>query len=74
MKALSQLFLPAIALAVVSCGGGQTTSPQDRLTVHDAEINEVIAKMTLEEKVEMLHNKTNISSEGVPSQGIPDIK
>ncbi len=74
MKALSQLFLPAIALAVVSCGGGQTTNPQDRLTVHDAEINEVIAKMTLEEKVEMLHSKTNMSSEGVPSQGIPDIK
>lgn len=74
MKALSQLFLPAIALAVVACGGGQTTNPQDRLTVHDAEINEVIAKMTLEEKVEMLHSKTNMSSEGVPSQGIPDIK
>ena len=30
--------------------------------------------MTLEEKVEMLHSKTNMSSEGVPSQGIPDIK
>lgn len=74
MKTLSQLLFPAIALTLVSCGGGQTVNPQDRLTVHDAEINEVIAKMTLEEKVEMLHSKTNMSSEGVPSQGIPDIK
>ena len=37
-------------------------------------VNEVIARMTLEEKVEMLHSKTNMSSEGVPSQGIQDIK
>ena len=30
--------------------------------------------MTLEEKVEMLHSKTNMSSEGVPRLGIQDIK
>ena len=60
------------ALSVAACS---TPVPlQDRLLEHDAEINEVIARMTLEEKVEMLHSKTNMSSEGVPSQGIQDIK
>lgn len=50
------------------------TSPQDRLTVNDRKIDKIIAQMTLEEKVEMLHSKTNMSSEGVPRLGIQDIK
>ena len=49
-------------------------SLQDRLTVNDRKINKIIAQMTLEEKVEMLHSKTNMSSEGVPRLGIQDIK
>ena len=62
----------AMALIVAGCGCGM--SPQDRLTVNDKKINEIIAQMTLEEKVEMLHSKTNMSSEGVPRLGIQDIK
>ena len=50
------------------------TSPQDRLTVNDRKIDKIITQMTLEEKVEMLHSKTNMSSEGVPRLGIQDIK
>ena len=73
MKVVSQLILTAIALASAACSQ-QTVNLQERLLEHDAEINEVIARMTLEEKVEMLHSKTNMSSEGVPSQGIQDIK
>lgn len=41
---------------------------------HEAEIDAVIAQMTLEEKVQMLHSKTIMSSEGVPRLGIQDIK
>ena len=62
----------ALALIVAGCGCGM--SPQDKLTVNDKEINKIIAQMTLEEKVEMLHSKTNMSSEGVPRLGIQDIK
>lgn len=65
-------FFTILLLTAASCSAPQT--PQDKLTVHDEEINEIIAKMTLEEKVEMLHSKTNMSSEGVPSLGIQDIK
>ena len=66
------LQFAALALIVAGCGCGM--SPQDRLTVNDKKINEIIAQMTLEEKVEMLHSKTNMSSEGVPRLGIQDIK
>ncbi|MBQ7899148.1 MAG: glycoside hydrolase family 3 C-terminal domain-containing protein [Bacteroidales bacterium] len=70
MKKVFQLA--ALALVVAGCGCGM--SPQDRLTLNDKKINEIIAQMTLEEKVEMLHSKTNMSSEGVPRLGIQDIK
>jgi beta-glucosidase len=48
-------------------------SPQDRLTKNDAKINAIIAQMTLEEKVNMLHSKTNMSSAGVERLGIADM-
>lgn len=60
-------------LAFVACGNNPATL-QDQLTVNDRKIDKIIAQMTLEEKVQMLHSKTNMSSEGVPSQGIQDIK
>lgn len=71
MKRLSVIVVASLALAS-ACQSN--VSPQERLLAHDEEINSVIAKMTLEEKVLMLHSKTNMSSEGVPSQGIQDIK
>ena len=47
---------------------------QSKLTVNDKKIEKIIKQMTLEEKVEMLHSKTIMSSEGVPRLGIQDIK
>lgn len=64
------LFSVLVVIMTISC----IKSPQDRLTVNDRKINKIIAQMTLEEKVEMLHSKTNMSSEGVPRLGIQDIK
>lgn len=65
------LYSAALLILAASCA---SLSPQDRLTVNDKKINKIIAQMTLEEKVEMLHSKTNMSSEGVPRLGIQDIK
>ncbi|MBR4788611.1 MAG: glycoside hydrolase family 3 C-terminal domain-containing protein, partial [Bacteroidales bacterium] len=48
-------------------------SPQERLTVNDAAIDELIAQMSLDEKVNMLHSKTNMSSAGVERLGIADM-
>ena len=61
----------SILIMAIGCN---SLSPQDRLTVNDRKIDKIIAQMTLEEKVEMLHSKTNMSSEGVPRLGIQDIK
>ncbi|MCQ2141077.1 MAG: glycoside hydrolase family 3 C-terminal domain-containing protein [Bacteroidales bacterium] len=63
-----------LSLALVAACTSKQVALQDRLIVHDAEINAIIAQMSLEEKVEMLHSKTNMSSEGVPRLGIQDIK
>ncbi|MBO4536916.1 MAG: glycoside hydrolase family 3 C-terminal domain-containing protein [Bacteroidales bacterium] len=65
------LLLSAACLLAFACT--RPLVPQDRLTAHDAEINAIIAQMTLEEKVEMLHSKTNMSSAGVERLGIADI-
>lgn len=66
-------YLYSAALLILAAGCA-SLSPQDRLTVNDKKINKIIAQMTLEEKVEMLHSKTNMSSEGVPRLRIQDIK
>ncbi len=59
------------ALLAVSCSTSR--NPQDKLTAHDKEIDKIIAQMTLEEKVNMLHSKTNMSSAGVERLGIADM-
>jgi beta-glucosidase len=65
------LILASAAVMAAACDG--PVSPQDKLTVNDKKINEIIAQMTLEEKVEMLHSKTNMSSAGVERLGIADM-
>ena len=70
MKIITLLFASALLLAA-ACKG--PVSPQDRLTANDARINALIAQMTLEEKVNMLHSKTNMSSAGVERLGIADM-
>ncbi|MCR5709153.1 MAG: glycoside hydrolase family 3 C-terminal domain-containing protein [Bacteroidales bacterium] len=67
-------FTFSILLAsLIAFGCTKPVAPQEKLTAHDAEINAVIAQMTLEEKVEMLHSKTNMSSAGVERLGIADM-
>ena len=65
------LYLLAAA-AVMVCACCQK-SPQELLTKNDAKIDKIIAQMTLEEKVNMLHSKTNMSSAGVERLGIADM-
>ena len=65
------LILASAAVLAAACGG--PVSPQDKLTANDKKINEIIAQMTLEEKVNMLHSKTNMSSAGVERLGIADM-
>ena len=62
-----------LAAALLAAAFNAPAQPQKRLTVNDARINAIISQMTLKEKVEMLHSKTNMSSAGVERLGIADI-
>ena len=68
---MRKVLLLLASVLIVACSGSRT--PQDKLTVNDKKIDKVIAQMTLEEKVEMLHSKTNMSSAGVERLGIADM-
>ncbi len=62
------LILSAI---IFSC---QNPTPQERLKISDNKIDKIIAGMTLDEKIKMLHGKTNMASEGIPRLGIQEIR
>ena len=67
-------FNHILAAVLTASMAAACMSPQQKLTRNDHKINRIIAQMSLEEKVEILHSKTNMSSEGVPRLGIQDIK
>ena len=66
-------FFPLLMAALLAASCGTVQTPQDKLTVNDKKIDQLIAQMTLEEKVNMLHSKTNMSSAGVERLGIADM-
>ncbi|MDR1357058.1 MAG: glycoside hydrolase family 3 C-terminal domain-containing protein [Tannerellaceae bacterium] len=69
-----RVFLPILfaGMFLMSCIGGNNERVS-KLVANDARIDEIIAGMTLEEKVAMLHGKYMFTSEGVPRLGIPDM-
>ena len=76
----AKVSLVATAFAVVTVLAGCSTQEsantisQATLMQWEDSINSIIGKMTLEEKVEMLHGKNMFSSAGVPRLGIADIE
>lgn len=67
-----------VAVTMASCAQSTTTLARDRrsgskLDGRESQITAIISKMTLEEKVEMLHGKHMFTSEGVAAQGIADM-
>jgi len=70
---ITRIFaLAAIVVLLVST----TTEKVHRsgLLQYDKQIDEIISKMTIAEKTDMLHAKHMFVSAGVPSQGIADMK
>lgn len=65
-----------LSLGMMSCAnkGTETAALHNPLMDHEAEISEIIAGMSLEEKVEMLHGKHMFSSAGIERLGIADIE
>ena len=66
----------AFSLGAASCqqANEQPATPHNPLMEHEDSITAIIAQMTLEEKVEMLHGKHMFSSAGIERLGIADIE
>ena len=77
-KILVKSLAVLAALAAVACGGGQ--QPQSGVAVYldesqpiENRIEDALSRMTLEEKVAVLHAQSKFSSAGVPRLGIPEV-
>ncbi|MBC8083181.1 MAG: glycoside hydrolase family 3 protein, partial [Hymenobacter sp.] len=79
---LTALLGSALACAVLGCSAPQseeattaTPPPAEApsLTANDAKINVLLQKMTLEEKVRMMHANSAFAAGGVPRLGIPEL-
>ena len=66
-------LLSAIILALVMISCTEDQVHKSALLKYDAEIDGIIAQMTLEEKVNMLHGKHMFTSAGVERLGIADM-
>ena len=70
------LTLAAIAALVAACCGPRNTDKPlylDESADLEARIDDALGRMTLEEKVKILHAQSKFSSAGVPRLGIPEL-
>ena len=77
MAILTSSLLAALSWgqsSTVKVEKGVTPVYQSQLLRHEAEIDDIIKGMTLEEKIDMLHGKNMFSSAGVPRLGIADVE
>ena len=77
-KILLKSLAGLCALAAVACGGGP--GPQGSVAVYldesqpiEKRVEDALSRMTLEEKVAILHAQSKFSSAGVPRLGIPEV-
>ena len=71
---MKRLTLFAIAVLAASSITAQAQAQTSKLLGYEAEIDNVIRQMTLEEKIDMLHGKNMFSSAGIPRLGIADVE
>ena len=69
---MNNTFLKHIAAFVLCMAAGLTVNAQAKFDTA-AKINALIKKMTLEEKVNMVHASSSFTSGGVPRLGIPEL-
>jgi beta-glucosidase len=61
------------ARPATSAKPGASPNAQQALLGHEAEITALLAKLTLEEKVKMIHANSAFAAGGVPRLGIPEV-
>lgn len=70
----TKLKLGVILALITGAAVMQACSTGDKsATDHEQEITDLMAKMTLEEKIGMLHGNSSFTSTGVPRLGIPEL-
>ncbi len=69
-----RLIITIIAIIMTSTTLAQPTSYKTKLLAHEAQIENIIGQMTLEEKIAMLHGKNMFSSAGISRLGIADME
>ena len=75
MKKITVLTLATAALALVSCTSGNKNCNMCENNDADIEarVEEALSKMTLHEKIGVIHAQSKFSSAGVPRLGIPEL-
>jgi beta-glucosidase len=71
-----RILLPVCLAGIIllsGCAGEGQRRRQSKLIANDARIDAIIAGMTLDEKIAMLHGKHMFTSEGIPRLGIPEM-
>ena len=63
----------AVIIAAASCSRSQTAVYLDESQSLEARVEDALSRMTLEEKVGILHAQSKFSSAGVPRLGIPEL-
>ena len=73
MKFKTFFFAAAVILAAACCNQPGTAIYLDESHPLEARVEDALSRMTLEEKVKILHAQSKFSSAGVPRLGIPEL-
>jgi len=74
MEMRNHRIILLMAIAIVGNTIAQAQTSPSKLLGHEAQIDDIIKGMTLEEKINMLHGKNMFSSAGIPRLGIADME
>lgn len=76
MKTKALFLVPALYMfAAIQSANGQTKAVAKSLSVkYETQIDQILSRLTLEEKVGMLHGNSMFATGGVPRLGIPELK
>ena len=74
-RVFTSLFTATALLCMIACGGSQAELPDYLNPKKDIEvrIDDAMSRMTLDEKIAIIHAQSKFSSAGVPRLGIPEL-